>query len=148
MHYEGCVSPTKKILTLIGAVSSLSFLGLLLIPGAPGQLATPSWIALIVWSLLGAILFAMSEAAGDLDDGVQHRRSRSRLREDAAGGGGQARRVGRVVLRDGGAIGDRDEGDGSEPGRLGDEARERPAQIGDGGLRRGLVVDQHGNRHR
>ena len=56
-HYEGCVSPVKKTLTLIGAASSLSFLGLLLIPGAPGQLATPSWIALLVWSALGAILF-------------------------------------------------------------------------------------------
>ena len=47
----------EKTLTLVGAASSLSFLGLLLIPGAPGQLAAPSWIALLIWSALGAILF-------------------------------------------------------------------------------------------
>lgn len=56
-HYEGCVSPFKKILSLLGALSALSFLSLLLIPGSPGALKTPSWIALIVWGLLGLALY-------------------------------------------------------------------------------------------
>jgi amino acid transporter len=56
-HYEGCVSPFKKFFSLIGALSSLAFLGLLLIPGAPGFLSLPSWIALILWALLGGVIY-------------------------------------------------------------------------------------------
>lgn len=54
---EGVVSPIKKLLSLLGAISGLSFLGLLLIPGAPGFLGTPSWIALGVWVALGIIFY-------------------------------------------------------------------------------------------
>jgi amino acid transporter len=54
---EGGVSPVKKLLSLLGAISGLSFLGLLLIPGAPGFLGTPSWIALIVWIALGVVFY-------------------------------------------------------------------------------------------
>lgn len=54
---EGVVSPVKKTLSLLGALTGLSFLGLLLIPGSPGFLGTPSWIALIGWILLGAIFY-------------------------------------------------------------------------------------------
>lgn len=57
-HYEGCVSPFKKSLSLLGAVCSLFFLGLLLIPGSPGALASPSWIALVAWGGLGAGFYA------------------------------------------------------------------------------------------
>lgn len=56
-NLEGEVSPVKKTLALLGALSGLSFLGLLLIPGAPGFLGPQSWIALIVWILLGAAFY-------------------------------------------------------------------------------------------
>lgn len=54
---EGVVSPVKKLLSLLGAISGLSFLGLLLIPGAPGFLSPPSWIALFVWIALGVLFY-------------------------------------------------------------------------------------------
>lgn len=54
---EGVVSPVKKLLSLLGAISGLSFLGLLLIPGAPGFLSPPSWIALFIWVALGVIFY-------------------------------------------------------------------------------------------
>lgn len=54
---EGVVSPVKKLLSLLGAVSGLSFLGLLIIPGAPGFLGPQSWIALLTWMALGAIFY-------------------------------------------------------------------------------------------
>ncbi|MBB3189947.1 APC family permease [Halomonas cerina] len=57
-HYDGCVSPFKKVLSLLGAMSSLCFLALLLIPGSPGALGLPSWIALVGWGGLGAALYA------------------------------------------------------------------------------------------
>ncbi|MFW3616800.1 APC family permease [Billgrantia antri] len=57
-HYEGCVSPFKKTLSLLGAASSLFFLSLLLIPGSPGALGLPSWIALVAWGGLGGVLYA------------------------------------------------------------------------------------------
>lgn len=56
-NLEGAVSPVKKMLSLLGAVSGLSFLGLLLIPGSPGFLGPQSWIALIVWIVIGAIFY-------------------------------------------------------------------------------------------
>ncbi|QTF93809.1 APC family permease [Halomonas sp. BM-2019] len=56
-HYEGCVSPFKKVLSLLGALSSLGFLALLLIPGSPGGLSLPSWIALMGWGSLGAAFY-------------------------------------------------------------------------------------------
>jgi amino acid transporter len=56
-NYEGGVSPVKKTLALLGTVSSVGFLGLLLIPGSPGFLGLPSWIALIVWVILGIVFY-------------------------------------------------------------------------------------------
>ena len=57
--YDGGVSPFKKALSLLGALSGLSFLGLLLIPGSPGELSTPSWIALLVWGSLGLLIYLL-----------------------------------------------------------------------------------------
>jgi amino acid transporter len=53
------VSPVRKALSLIGALCGLSFLGLLIIPGSPGFLGTPSWVALIAWSLLGIVFYVV-----------------------------------------------------------------------------------------
>jgi amino acid transporter len=49
--------PREKTLALLGTVSSVGFLGLLLIPGSPGFLGLPSWIALIVWEILGIVFY-------------------------------------------------------------------------------------------
>ncbi|WP_096439280.1 APC family permease [Alteribacter populi] len=54
---DGAVSPFKKSLSLLGALCGLTFLSLLLIPGSPAFLGTPSLIALIVWVLLGTIFY-------------------------------------------------------------------------------------------
>ncbi|MGE6896674.1 APC family permease [Priestia flexa] len=51
------IAPIKKFICLIGALSSLVFLGLLLIPGSPAALGTPSLIALLVWSILGIAFY-------------------------------------------------------------------------------------------
>lgn len=41
----------------LGVIISLTFLGLLLIPGSPASLTAPSYIALLVWVILGAVFF-------------------------------------------------------------------------------------------
>ena len=51
------VSPIKKLIALIGALSGLAFLGLLLIPGSPSALGMPSLIALAVWVILGTVFY-------------------------------------------------------------------------------------------
>ncbi|MFD2829910.1 APC family permease [Corticicoccus populi] len=42
----------------LGVIISLVFLGLLLVPGSPASLSTPSYIALLVWVVLGVVFFA------------------------------------------------------------------------------------------
>ncbi|SEO02607.1 APC family permease [Vreelandella aquamarina] len=49
--------PIKKLMSLIGMISSLFFLGLLIIPWSPGALGLPSWVALMVWSGLGITFY-------------------------------------------------------------------------------------------
>lgn len=50
-----------KISTFIGLVVSLSFIGLLLIPGSPGQLSTVSLLLLLAWVTLGIIYYIWSK---------------------------------------------------------------------------------------
>ncbi|MFC7392120.1 APC family permease [Scopulibacillus cellulosilyticus] len=50
-------SPLKKLLCLLGTISSVFFIGLLVVPGSPACLGLPSWIILVVWSLLGAAFY-------------------------------------------------------------------------------------------
>ena len=42
---------------VIGAIISVVFLGLLLIPGSPASLTLPSYIALGIWTIIGLIFF-------------------------------------------------------------------------------------------
>lgn len=50
-------SPSKKILALIGILASITFIGLLLVPGSPAFLGIESRIALGVWIVLGIIFY-------------------------------------------------------------------------------------------
>ncbi len=49
----------QKNLSIIGFVLSLSFLSLLIIPGMPGFLTIPSWVALLVWIVLGVVFYCV-----------------------------------------------------------------------------------------
>lgn len=53
------VAPLKKLIALCAGICSVGFLGLLLIPGSPGALELPSWIALIFWIALGVLIYMM-----------------------------------------------------------------------------------------
>jgi len=56
-HGTHTVSPGKKIFALLGMIASISFLGLLLVPGSPAYLGMESRIALIAWIVLGVIFY-------------------------------------------------------------------------------------------
>lgn len=51
------VAPMKKLLSGLGALAGIIFLGLLLIPGSPAALGKESLIALIAWVALGGIFY-------------------------------------------------------------------------------------------
>ncbi|MBD1222168.1 APC family permease [Virgibacillus halodenitrificans] len=51
------VAPGRKFLSLLGTICSAAFFLLLVVPGSPGFLSLPSWIALFVWIGLGGIFF-------------------------------------------------------------------------------------------
>jgi len=51
------VSPIKKLVAAFGALASLVFIGLLLIPGSPAFLGIQSRIALLIWVLLGVVVY-------------------------------------------------------------------------------------------
>lgn len=44
---------SNRILSMIGALISLIFIGLLIIPGSPGRLSIPSIIMMILWIIMG-----------------------------------------------------------------------------------------------
>ncbi|WP_010531620.1 APC family permease [Lentibacillus jeotgali] len=51
------VAPGKKTLAGFGMVASVTFLGLLLIPGSPAALGFESFIALVIWVALGVAFY-------------------------------------------------------------------------------------------
>ncbi|MFS0689424.1 APC family permease [Sporosarcina sp. 179-K 8C2 HS] len=51
------VSPIKKTIAFLGAVFSIMFVLLLIVPGSPAQLGTPSIVALLIWIVLGVTFF-------------------------------------------------------------------------------------------
>lgn len=51
------VSPRRKTVSFIGIIASISFIGLLLIPGSPAFLGVESRIALMIWIILGGIFY-------------------------------------------------------------------------------------------
>lgn len=53
------IGPCKKIVALVGAICSVGFLCLLLIPGSPAALGMASWIALGFWIALGILFYIM-----------------------------------------------------------------------------------------
>lgn len=54
---ETTVAPGKKLLSLIGMISALGFLVLLLLPWSPASLGQESYIALLIWILIGVIFY-------------------------------------------------------------------------------------------
>ncbi|MEC3882790.1 APC family permease [Halobacillus sp. HZG1] len=51
------IAPFRKLLSLIGMLSSLCFLALLLIPWSPASLGRESYIALAFWILIGLVFY-------------------------------------------------------------------------------------------
>ncbi|MFZ3578280.1 APC family permease [Virgibacillus sp. DJP39] len=51
------IAPTKKGIAIIGMLASLTFIGLLLIPGSPAFLGIESRIALFAWLVLGVVFY-------------------------------------------------------------------------------------------
>lgn len=60
---EGAVSPIGKLCSLLGVISSLTFVALLAIPGSPAFMGVPSWMALIVWLAIGAVFYFVRREA-------------------------------------------------------------------------------------
>lgn len=54
---EETSSSVKKVLSVLGAVTALCFMGLLLVPGSPALLGPESMTALVVWVVLGLVFF-------------------------------------------------------------------------------------------
>lgn len=52
-------APIYKSFAIVGSIFAFIFLGLLLIPGSPAALSTPSYIALIIWLVLGLAFFVV-----------------------------------------------------------------------------------------
>ncbi|SFJ46052.1 Amino acid transporter [Halobacillus dabanensis] len=54
------IAPGKKLLSLIGMISSLGFLVLLLLPWSPASLGRESYIALLIWILIGVVFYLLN----------------------------------------------------------------------------------------
>lgn len=57
-HVEGSASTTRKLFAAAGVLVALAFTVLLLAPGSPAQLTMPSFVAMAVWLLIGAVFYA------------------------------------------------------------------------------------------
>lgn len=51
--------PVYKVFAILGSIVSFVFLLLLLVPGSPAALSTPSYIALGGWLIIGLIFFVV-----------------------------------------------------------------------------------------
>jgi len=56
---DGTSSSVKKVLSLLGALTGVTFLALLLLPGSPAQLGPQSAVALVVWCVLGLAFYLL-----------------------------------------------------------------------------------------
>ncbi|MGO1590538.1 MAG: APC family permease [Ancrocorticia sp.] len=56
-HVPDSASTTRKLLAGLGVVVAVAFMILLLAPGSPAQLSTPSFIAMGVWVLIGIVFY-------------------------------------------------------------------------------------------
>lgn len=56
---KGTRSTTKKVLSMVGAVISVSFMALLLLPGSPAMLGPESMTALLIWIVVGVVFFLL-----------------------------------------------------------------------------------------
>lgn len=54
-----------KVIAIVGAVLSVGFLLLLIVPGSPGALATEPLVALAAWVVLGIVFFVLRKPAVD-----------------------------------------------------------------------------------
>lgn len=67
------LSPVKKTLSALGAATGVAFFLLLMTPGSPAQLTTPSLVALLVWLALGvAFYFSHRKASAAVSDDEMH----------------------------------------------------------------------------
>ena len=54
-----------KVIAIVGAVLSVGFLLLLIVPGSPGALATEPLIALAAWVVMGIVFFVLRKPTVD-----------------------------------------------------------------------------------
>ncbi|MFT3943470.1 MAG: APC family permease [Ancrocorticia sp.] len=65
----GAASTTQKLLAGFGVLISVAFMLVLLFPGSPGQLSTPSFIAMAVWTVIGLVFyFTSAKRSASLSD--------------------------------------------------------------------------------
>lgn len=91
----GSASTARKVTAGLGVVVAVGFILLLLVPGSPAQLSIPSFIAMGVWIVIGAVFYAVrwrhsQSLDGDAVDRAVLGASRpSYLREGRTAGAGR-----------------------------------------------------------